>query len=289
MHKSWLITTIFAGITLALAATTAAPARADDWNKKYTFTGKPDLRVETDDGDIEVTPGPANEVSVHVSTSGYKISPSDVHISESQDADHLQILVKGPHHMFTFNFGGRHAIRVQLIVPALSDMNLHSGDGSIHANQIAGKIEIDTGDGNVDSNGLHGTVKIHTGDGHVEGTDFDGNLNADTGDGHITVTGRFDVLYLKSGDGSIEATVQPGSKIASSWMVHTGDGRINLKLPDGFSADLDAHTGDGHINLDFPVMVSGSLSESRIHGKMNGGGGSLTLTSGDGSIHVEKI
>jgi DUF4097 and DUF4098 domain-containing protein YvlB len=286
MHKTWLLGMILAGFALA----TASPAHADDWNKKYTVSGKPEVRVETDDGDIEVAPGAANEVSVHVSTSGYKIGPSDVHISESQDGNHVEVLVKSPHHYFVFNFGvSRHAIHVQVLLPPQSDMNLRSGDGSIHASQVAGNIQIDTGDGNVNSTGLHGTVKIHTGDGRIEGTDFDGSLNADTGDGHVTVAGRFDVLYLKSGDGSIEATVQPGSKIASSWTVHTGDGRINLKLPDGFSADLDAHTGDGHINLDFPVMVSGSLSESRIHGKLNGGGGSLTLTSGDGSIHVEKI
>jgi DUF4097 and DUF4098 domain-containing protein YvlB len=285
MLKTLLAGIFLAGFTLAAAA----PAHADDWTKKYTVSGKPTVRVETDDGDIEISTGAANEVDAHVIATGMKISPNDVHVIESQQGDRIELIVKTPKHWLTFSLGPHHGIRVQVQVPAQSDLDLHSGDGNVHSGPVSGHIQIDTGDGNIDSNGLHGDLHLHTGDGHIEGNDFDGNLSADTGDGHITIRGRFDVLYLKSGDGSIQAEVQPGSKIASGWTLHTGDGHINLKLPDGFAAELDAHTGDGHISLDFPVTVSGSISESRIHGKMNGGGGMLALTSGDGSIRVEKL
>ncbi len=261
MYRSLLIGISLAGLALAVAT----PAHADDWSKKYSVSGKPELRVETDDGDVQISTGAANEISAHVSTSGYKIGPNDVHIIESQDGNHIQLLVKGPHHMFTFNMG-HHSISVQLQVPAQTDLDIHTGDGNVSSSAISGRVQVDTGDGNINSNGLHGDIHLHTGDGNVDGTDFDGNLIVDTGDGHVTVTGRFDSLSLKS-----------------------GDGRIDLKLPDGFNADLDAHTGDGHISLDFPVMVSGSLSESRVRGKMNGGGGTLELTSGDGSIRIEKL
>jgi DUF4097 and DUF4098 domain-containing protein YvlB len=130
---------------------------------------------------------------------------------------------------------------------------------------------------------------MHSGDGHINGTNMDGSLEVDTGDGRINVRGRFDALILKTGDGSIEAEAASGSKIASSWTLHSGDGHINLRLPSDFSADLDAHTGDGHITLDIPISVAGSLSRSSIHGKINGGGGSLNISSGDGSIRLEKL
>ncbi len=282
MHKQILIGVILAGFAAA------APAHADEWSKKYPVSGKPSVRVETDDGDIEISAGSASEVNARVVTSGYKISPNDVHVIESQEGNQIELIVKTPKHMFSFSMG-HHNVRVEVQVPSLSDLDLRSGDGNVRSGAITGTIKIDTGDGNIDSTGLHGDVHLHTGDGHVEGSDFDGYLNADTGDGHITIRGRFDGLYLKSGDGSIQAEIQPGSKIATSWSLHTGDGHIDIKLPDGFAAELDAHTGDGHINLDFPVTVSGSISESRIHGKINGGGGTLALTSGDGSIRVEKL
>ena len=277
------------GMSLAgLAAIAAAPAHADEWNKKYSVSGKPSVHVETDDGDIEISPGSASEIDARVVTTGYKISPNDVHVIESQQGNQIELIVKTPKHMFSFGVM-HHNIHVQVQVPSQSDLDLRSGDGNVHSGPITGTIKIDTGDGNINSNGLHGDVHLHTGDGHIEGTDFDGTLSADTGDGHITIRGRFDGLYLKSGDGSIAAEVQPGSKIATSWTLHTGDGHIDIKLPDGFSAELDAHTGDGRISLDFPVTVSGMVSESRIHGKINGGGGTLALTSGDGSIRVEKL
>ena len=107
--------------------------------------------------------------------------------------------------------------------------------------------------------------------------------------GMSSVDGRFDSLNLKTGDGNIEARAMSGSKVANSWRLHSGDGHINMWLPGDFNADLDAHTGDGKITLDFPIKVSGSLSHSSIHGTLNNGGGTVSLTSGDGSIHLQKL
>jgi DUF4097 and DUF4098 domain-containing protein YvlB len=285
MPKPMLIAVALAAIALAAPI----PAHADDWNKKYTFTGKPNVRIDTDDGDVDITTGAANEINLHLSTRGFKIGPGDVHVIESQDGNKLQFDVKAPHgHFFSFGIGS-HSIKVQIQVPPESDLDIHTGDGSVTVQPVAGSIRIDTGDGSINANGLRGDIHLHSGDGHIEGSNFDGKLDVDTGDGHITISGRFDSLYLKTGDGSINASASPGSKITNPWNLHSGDGSITLRIPENFAADLDAHTGDGHINLDFPVTVSGSLSESRVRGKMNGGGGTLEINSGDGSIHIEKL
>jgi DUF4097 and DUF4098 domain-containing protein YvlB len=283
MRKSWPFV-----VALLAAGAAAAPAHADDWSKKYSVTGKPAVHVETDDGSIDIVSGAMREVQAHVITNGWNI-PKDVSITESQEGDRIQIRVNMKHAHWSF-FGGVHrGLKVEVNVPAEADLDIHSGDGNVTSQSVAGNIRIDTGDGNMDVHGLKGDIHLHSGDGHIEGSDLDGTVNADTGDGHIAVRGRFDSLYLKSGDGNIQADAAAGSKIVNSWTLHTGDGRINLRLPENFSADLDAHTGDGHISLDFPVTVSGSLSSSSIRGKLNGGGGSLKLTSGDGSIRVEKM
>jgi hypothetical protein len=34
--------------------------------------------------------------------------------------------------------------------------------------------------------------------------------------------------------------------------------------------------------------VEGTFSSSRIHGTLNGGGQTLTISTGDGSIHLSK-
>lgn len=274
----------------AAVAATSPAVRADDWSKTYQISGRADLHVETDDGSVTVTSADQKEIYAHVMTSRYRISDSEVHIQESQSGDSVNISVKLPH--FNWSFWGNHggSVRVELRVPRELNLDVHTGDGNVTSDTVSGHIRIDTGDGNINATGVKGDMYMHTGDGHIEASNLDGTLKVDTGDGHVTVGGRFDALDLHTGDGNIDASAMSGSKVANGWVLHSGDGRINLRVPGDLSADLDAHTGDGSITVDMPITVSGSMGHtSSVHGKLNGGGGQLKITSGDGSIHVEKI
>ena len=101
--------------------------------------------------------------------------------------------------------------------------------------------------------------------------------------------GRFDGLQVKTSDGHVEARLRPGSKMAAPWSLETGDGGIDLRVPDGFQADLDASSGDGRITLDIPLTVAGRVSRSKVHGQLNGGGPALLVHTGDGSIRIERF
>jgi len=275
-------------VLASVAAMTSPAARADDWSKTYAISGRADLHVETDDGNVTITSSDQKEIYAHVMTSRYKIGDNEVRIQESQSGDSVNISVKLPH--FNWGFWGHSgSVRVELRVPRELNLDVHTGDGNVTSDTVSGRIHIDTGDGNINATGIKGDMYMHTGDGHIDASNLDGTLKVDTGDGHVTVGGRFDALDLHTGDGNIDASAMNGSKVASGWTLHSGDGRINLRVPGDLSADLDAHTGDGSITVDLPVTVSGSMGHSSVHGKMNGGGGQLRITSGDGSIHVEKL
>lgn len=274
-----------AGFAITLAA---SPAHADDWNKTYPISGRASLYVSTGDGDVTVTGGGQKQIDAEVISDGYKIGPSDVQIVESQNGDHVSIEVKFPH-MNWHMFSGHRSLRVNIRVPHDVDVDARTGDGNIEATNLMGKLQFDSGDGNVNANNIHGEIRMHTGDGRIEGTGFDGSLDANTGDGSMRVEGRFDSLELKTGDGSIDAKVGNGSKVANSWNVHSGDGSITLRLPGDLNANLEAHTGDGNVNMDYPIMMSGTLSHGSVHGRLNAGGGTFSVSSGDGSIHIEKI
>jgi hypothetical protein len=269
----------------------AAPARADQWDKTYKLTGKPDLRVDTNDGSIEVRSSSTPEIVTHVWTSGWRISSDEVRIMrEVQEGNRVEIEVRVPRVRWSWGWSSiRREVRIELTVPRESNLDLHSGDGHITAREVSGDIRIDTGDGHVTGDGLHGNVRIHTGDGHIEGSGYDGMLDADTGDGHMRVSGRFDGLKLHTGDGSITADATNGSKMAGEWSLRSGDGSVTLRLPDGFSAELDAHTGDGTISSQLPISVSGAISRSTLRGNLNKGGATLMVRTGDGSIRIERI
>jgi hypothetical protein len=278
--------TTMAGIAIAASA---APARADQWSKTYQINGRADLHVMTGDGDVTVTGTDQHQIDARVTANGWKIGPNDVQIIESQSGNSVSIEVKVPHWGFSMFGGNRKSLRVEVSVPRALELDVRTSDGNITALAVSGKIQFDTGDGNVIASNIQGDIRIHTGDGHIEGHNFDGSLDANTGDGNLRIDGRFDALALKTGDGNIEAQAGSGSKVANGWNLHSGDGHITLRLPGDLNATLDAHTGDGSITLDIPIQVSGSLSHSSVRGKLNAGGPTVAISSGDGSIHIEKL
>ncbi len=279
----------FCGLGALLLLTFAAsPTHAEDWNKSYKLSGRPNLRVITNDGHVDLYATSGNQIDAHVTTNGWPIGDRGVRITESQTGNEVDLEVHVPTFHFSFGWNDR-SVRIQLNVPREADFDVQTGDGSVTSQAFHGQLRISTGDGNIEANGLTGQVRLHSGDGHIRGDGFDGELRADSGDGRIDVTGRFDTLSLESGDGSVTAEVQSGSKIANDWSVRSGDGSVTLRLPDGLNADLDAHTGDGHINLDFPITTSGEISGTTIHGKIGAGGPPLVIHTGDGSIHISKI
>ncbi len=286
MRRTLLIATGFlaaAGIMVA----TAPGAHADDWSKTYAINGRADLHVQTDDGAVSITAGNQNQIYVHVTTTRYTIGSSGVSIEQSQNGNSVDIHVRTPRFHWGF-WGSSGSIHVDLRVPRNLNLDVNTADGDVNAEPVSGNIRITTGDGNINADGLHGQVYLHSGDGRINSSGMDGSLQVDTGDGHITIDGRFDSLRAQTGDGSIDASAAAGSKVADGWALHSGDGRITLRVPGNLNADLDAHTGDGSVTVDVPITVSGSLNGSSVHGRLNSGGGLLKISSGDGSIHIER-
>jgi putative adhesin len=245
-------------------------ALAEEWSKTYTVGAHPSLHVDTNDAAIEITVGSGNNIAARVTTENYKIGEGGLRITEHQDGDKVDLTVRIPNQSgFHLGWHDRRA-RVEIQVPAQTALDLHSGDGNINVDGTSGGARIDTGDG---------AVEVHN---------FSGSVRARTGDGHITVDGVVNEVYLHSGDGHIDLAARPGSKMDRGWLIHTSDGRVEVKLPGDFPAELYAHTGDGRITLDVPVTVNGSMERSRLRGKMNGGGELLEISTGDGSIHIGK-
>jgi hypothetical protein len=246
-------------------------ARADEWSKTFTLTGKPDLRIETSDANIHVDTWGQNTIEARVTTSRWKIGEDGIKIYDYQTGDSVQIEVRFPHPMVSFSIGlSSRRVDIDIHMPREGRVSLHTGDGSIRLTSFKGDMEVESGDGHQDLESL------------------DGNLRARAGDGHIRATGRFDGLDLSTGDGRIEARVLAGSKIAWTWNLHAGDGSVTLGLPDNLAADVDLHTSDGHLTVDLPVAVEGRLGGKNIRGKLNGGGNLLTVHTGDGSIRLER-
>lgn len=274
-------------VAFMLMAASATVARAEEVVKTFTVSGHARVRVQTDDGAVRVSTGDIKQVEVRVVYTGYKLD-KDLRVSATQNGDSVEVVAKTTGGNF-WNWGVRHSsLKVEVHMPKDADLEVTTGDGSVEADSLNGNLEVTTGDGHIAVQGAQGNIKLHTGDGHIEARGLDGKVDATSGDGHVDVEGRFDALSIKTGDGSVNAKALAGSKVQMNWNIHTGDGSVDLVLPGEIQANIDASTHDGHISLGIPVLVEGTFSTSQIHGKMNGGGQSITVRTGDGSIHLNK-
>lgn len=259
------------GIVLAVL-TLSLLASADEWNKSFNLNGKPELRVHTGDGNIRIEPWDKDTVEIRVVTQNWKIGEDGLQISDHQSGNVVSLDVPTSRNEVHVGWGyhPRRRVDIEVHMPRLARLDLHTGDGNIVVREMKGDFI------------------IRSGDGHQQLEQMDGTLDANSGDGSIKLTGRFDKLRVRSGDGSVEARVLPGSKMASDWSMRATDGSIHLQLPEDFSADLEALTGDGHIDFDMPVQMSGRVGKS-FHGKIGHGGAILNLHTGDGSIRVDRL
>jgi DUF4097 and DUF4098 domain-containing protein YvlB len=289
---------------LFTAAALVPRAHAEEWTKSYSLSGRPQVRVDSNDASVRIYTGDTKSVDFRVDYDGYELNKS-LHIESSQNGDSVQINARTSGH-WGFSWGSHRNLKIEVHMPQNADLQIDTGDGSVQTQAVNGRVKIHTGDGSVRVEGVNGdaditsgdgsitiesakgNIRVHTGDGGIDGHNLDGNLEASSGDGHIRIDGRIDSLNLKTGDGSINARIAPGSKMASTWTVHTGDGSVDMVIPSDLQANIDASTNDGHISLGIPVTVEGTFSNSKIHGKMNGGGQSLTIHTGDGSIRLSK-
>jgi len=251
-----------------MATIFTVPATAEQWSKTYNISGAPDLRVETSDADIHVETWEQHTIEATIMSSHYKFGEGGLKVEERQTGDMVEINLRFPLHFVTIS--GGHRVDINIHMPRTGRVNLHTGDGYIDLANFAGEMDLSSGDG-------HETLHA-----------VDGKLRARTGDGNITADGRFDTLDLKTGDGHLEVRAAAGSTLADQWSLRTGDGNVNLEVPDTLAADLSLHTGDGHIEVNVPMTTEGRLKGNDVRGKLNGGGESLNISTGDGSIRLNR-
>lgn len=258
-------------VVIALVFSSFSPfATAEEWHKTFHLTGRPELRVESSDASITVDTWNNPGIEAQVTTYKWKIAEDGVKIYDRQNGDVVELEVRLPHRSFTFDVGSSRRVEIRIHMPR------------------EGKLDVRTGDGQVTVRDIKGDVQISSGDGRLELDRLDGALRARTGDGHITADGRSDKLDLNTGDGHVTVRAEAGSQISSSWSIRSGDGPVTLDLPSNLAADVDLHTNDGHIDLDIPVAVEGKFSQNNLRGKMNGGGNTLVIHTGDGSIRLAR-
>jgi hypothetical protein len=255
-----------------------------NWSKTYSVSGKPAVQIDVDDASVVTRScGSCRAVNVRVDSRGADMSRW--HVTEMQGGNSVHFSMK--HREEGRLFLGWHDRSPQVLVdvPTESDLNVRSGDGSLSIAGVHGVVDVKTGDGSIQMDDTAGSLRVATGNGSVQVRSAEGTMTASTGDGSLNLEGRLSQVDARSGDGSIHISLLPGSVLQTSSRITTGDGSITMKVPRDIRADVELATGDGSIRCDLPMVQSTFLNNRHlIRASVNGGGVSLHLRSGDGSI-----
>ena len=278
---------LLSAVSLSLAL--ASPARSEEWSRTFQVPKSASLSVDANDGRVRVSSWDRPEISIHVTSSGWKLG-SQVTLDAVQNGSRVELIARVPNTTVEFFLITSHWLHIEVLVPRHCDTEVRTGDGAVALENLEGRMRVHSGDGHVTATDLKGDIELRTGDGGIDARGMDGRLSASSGDGHLSVSGRFDTLDLTSGDGHITAEAEHGSTVVNGWDFDTSDGGITLRIAADLKANLDASTSDGGITVDVPVQVEGAWhAEHRLRGTLNGGGAQVRLRSGDGSIRVERL
>jgi hypothetical protein len=260
---------LWIAVGLWVSSSLSLGAQGEEWNKTFAINGRAELRVETSDAQIHVDTWDQKKIEARVTSDKWGFGQDGIEVHDHQTGDSVELEVRFPHGIHIMSIGNRRTV-IEIHMPREGKVRLHTGDGEIRLRDLKGEMDIESGDGRLEVEGVEGVLRAHSSDGHVR------------------AKGRFDNLDISTSDGRIEAEALPGSTIGQGWNLKTGDGGVSLAIPENFAADIVLHTGDGHITLDMPVTVEGRYESSNIRGKLNGGGGLLSIRTGDGSIRLGK-
>lgn len=309
-----------------MAAFAAVPARASDdghFDRTLSVSGAVDLDVQTGSGNITIHTGDSSKVEVHAKIHASRWHDSDVEARIKAIEDNPPIEQNGNTirigNLIDHEKQRNISISYELTVPAQTKLHASSGSGDVSAEGVAGPAEATSGSGTISLTSIGGGVDAHTGSGDVNLKDIHGGARAKSGSGTIHAmgiggaftasTGSGDIrleesapgdVDLETGSGSVEVRGVKGGVHATSgsgnvsaegdptgdWKLRTGSGDVTVKFPQQAKFDVAAHTSSGSIDSQHEMTVQGKISQRELHGKVNGGGVLVDLSTGSGSIAI---
>ena len=177
-------------------------------------------------------------------------------------------------------------LRVVVRVPAEYNVDFTTGAGNVEAADIDGRVEGQTGAGNIHIGRVSGEVVVNTGSGNVDIDGARGSVEVNTGAGNVSIGEVGGEVTASSGAGNIEVLItrQPSSRSR----LETGAGNVTVYLADNVGIDVQGETGIGSASTDFGLKVDGSWMSKSFRGSVNGGGPSLTMSSGVGNVELRS-
>lgn len=301
---------VFGAVLVTLSVRHVRADRADDdsgspWgggrkNLDKTFNVQPDgtLELNADEGDVTVTGGDSNLVSVEVTIDGNSKRVDRYDVTMTQDGNTVRIDGKEDRKFFQWFNDGSFNVHFRISVPAKFNLNLKTEGGDLVISGVTGRTSGNTSGGNLEVTDYSGPVKLETSGGDIRLQHADGELYLRTSGGNIRgerVTGSLDVetsggdIRCREIDAKLRASTSGGNievHLLSNKGVDLGTsgGNVRITIPRDAKADVDAETTGGDVSCE--MDFNGKIKDGRMNGRINGGGNLITARTSGGDIVV---
>jgi hypothetical protein len=156
--------------------------------------------------------------------------------------------------------------------------------GSIELNGCEGPLKVDTSGGRIEAIDGSGSLDARTSGGSIVVRNFGGDTKVETSGGRLTFENINGKITGRSSGGSISAKLK--SPVPGDVNLETSAGSIDVTVPPDAGLDIEAEASSGRVTSELPFVGTRTDRDS-MKGKINGGGKSLVLRSGAGSISIK--
>jgi hypothetical protein len=269
------------------------------------FDVKPggELILDTDAGNVTVEAWDKDQVSVVVELSGDEKQLRRFRVEFSSDDSTVSVIGKQRGRFFPWHWQSSDIVfRAKVpsrfrprINTAGGDVSIAGVEGSVRSETSGGTLRLgsitgdvygETSGGNVFVKDVRGDVQGHTSGGNIKVDGVVGSVKVTTSGGEIVLLRIDGKVFGETSGGDIEARL-----LGENEGVHleTSGGNVSVYLRKDVAADLHASTSGGSVKCDLPVMVVGKISEDELHGKINGGGNRVELSTSGGNINIRSF
>jgi hypothetical protein len=220
--------------------------------RQYTLMSGGTLSIDAaPNGGIEVRGGSRGDVVIEariVATADSEARAREILAGVRVDAVSDKVSADGPS-----GLGRREGWHVsyRASVPTQMSLSLRSTNGGITISDVEGRIEART---------VNGGVKFS-------------NLAGD-------VTGR-------TSNGGVDVDLSGATWVGGGLDVETSNGGVRLRIPEQYSARLEAGTVNGGFEIDFPLTVQGRV-DREVSANIGAGGPLIRVRTNNGGLKVTK-
>jgi DUF4097 and DUF4098 domain-containing protein YvlB len=280
------------------------PEQTDRFSRKVKLGRDGRVSVANISGDIVVTAGSGDEVSIEAikRVRGDQSQLAAVRIVVDDRAGRVDIRTEYDNSR-TFR-NNNVSVQYTLTVPGGASVDMKSVSGNLKVTGVRGSVRAESVSGNVTTSDTPKVeaAKSISGDVTLSGIAIEGDLSAGTVSGTVTARGvkahalelgsvsgdvvvtdvTCDRLNAKSVSGGFEYTGTITKGGVYDVNVHSGTVRFLLSNPAGF--ELVANTFSGSIRSDLPLTIGGDPRDRDASGRRRGvSNRSMRATFGDGS------